>query len=55
MKISAKLNYIRIAPRKMRLLADLVRGKKVDQAMILLDFNLKKGGMLKTIQHWENN
>ena len=45
MKISAKLNYIRIAPRKMRLLADLVRGKKVDQAMILLDFNLKKGGL----------
>jgi len=45
MKISAKLNYIRIAPRKMRLLADLVRGKKVDQAMILLDFNLKKGGI----------
>jgi len=45
MKISAKLNYIRIAPRKIRLLADLVRGKKVDQAMILLDFNLKKGGI----------
>ena len=44
MKASAKLNYIRIAPRKMRLLADLVRGKKVDRAMVLLDFNLKKGG-----------
>jgi len=45
MKANAKLNYIRIAPRKMRLLADLVRGKKVDKAMVLLDFNLKKGGV----------
>ena len=45
MKASARLNYIRIAPRKMRLLADLVRGKKVDRAMVLLDFNLKKGGL----------
>jgi len=44
MKASARLNYIRIAPRKMRLLADLVRGKKVDRAMVLLDFNIKKGG-----------
>lgn len=45
MKYTAKLNYIRIAPRKMRLLADLIRGKKVNKAMILLDFNLKKGGV----------
>jgi len=45
MKASAKLSYIRIAPRKMRLLADLVRNKKVDRAMVLLDFNLKKGGI----------
>ena len=44
MKASARLNYIRIAPRKMRLLADLVRSKKVDRAMVLLDFNIKKGG-----------
>ena len=45
MKATAKLSYIRIAPRKMRLLADLVRNKKVDRAMVLLDFNLKKGGV----------
>jgi large subunit ribosomal protein L22 len=45
MKATAKLSYIRIAPRKMRLLADLVRNKKVDKAMVLLDFNLKKGGI----------
>jgi large subunit ribosomal protein L22 len=45
MKATAKLSYIRIAPRKMRLLADLVRNKKVDKAMVLLDFNLKKGGV----------
>lgn len=43
MQIEAKLNYLRIAPRKMRLLADLVRGKKVSEAKALLDFSLKKG------------
>lgn len=43
MKITAKLNYLRIAPRKVRLLADLIRGKKVSQARAILDFSLKKG------------
>lgn len=43
MEIIAKLNYLRIAPRKMRLLVDLIRGKKVQKAMALLDFSTKKG------------
>lgn len=38
MEVSAKLNYIRIAPRKMRLLADLVRGKKAKEAEMVLSF-----------------
>ena len=45
MEVKASLNYLRIAPRKMRLLADLVRGKKVSQAETILSFNLKRGAM----------
>ena len=43
MKITAKLNYLRIAPRKMRLLVDLIRGEKIEKAITLLDFSIKKG------------
>lgn len=43
MVISAKLNYLRIAPRKVRLLADLVRGKTVEEARAILRFTVKKG------------
>ena len=43
MEITAKLNYLRIAPRKMRLLADLIRGEKIEKAITLLDFSIKKG------------
>jgi len=43
MKISAKLSYLRIAPRKTRLLADLVRGKSVKEAQTILSFTIKKG------------
>lgn len=42
MEATAKLNNCPTSPRKMRLLADLVRGKKVDQAMNILRFNNKK-------------
>jgi large subunit ribosomal protein L22 len=43
MEITAKLNYLRIAPRKMRLLVDLIRGEKIEKAITLLDFSIKKG------------
>jgi len=42
MEVKAKLNYLRIAPRKVRLVADLIRGKKVKEARTLLEFSLKK-------------
>lgn len=42
MEAIAKLNNCPTSPRKMRLLADLVRGKRVDQAMNILRFNNKK-------------
>ena len=42
MIITAKLRYLRIAPRKVRLVADLIRGKKVDEAQTILNFTTKK-------------
>lgn len=39
----AKLNYIRIAPRKLRLVADTIRRKKVSEAKTILKFSKKKG------------
>lgn len=32
-QVTAQLNYLRTSPRKLRLLADLVRGKKVTRAL----------------------
>lgn len=40
--VKAKLNYYRIAPRKARLVADLIRGKRVDEALIQIAFLKKK-------------
>jgi len=34
--------FARIAPRKARLVADLIRGRRVDQAMTELDFSKKR-------------
>lgn len=38
----ATLSNFRQAPRKMRLVANLVRGKKVSDALTVLDFTVKK-------------
>lgn len=45
MEITAKLNKLRIAPRKMRLLADLIRGKQAQRARALLELDLKRGAL----------
>ena len=42
----AKINYIRIAPRKARLVADAIRGKSVDQARVILKLNTKKASRI---------
>ena len=42
-EVRAKLNYLRIAPRKMRLVCDLIRGKKIEQAEAILEFTKKRG------------
>ncbi|MEK7510481.1 MAG: 50S ribosomal protein L22 [Patescibacteria group bacterium] len=43
MKASATLRYIRIAPRKLRLIADLIRGKRAAHAQTILHFITKRG------------
>lgn len=42
MLVSAKLSYLRISPRKARLVADLVRGKSVEEAQSILSFTIKR-------------
>jgi len=41
MPVISKLKYLRIAPRKVRLVADLIRRKKVKEAQTILDFTVK--------------
>ena len=38
MEIKAKLNYLRIAPRKVRSVVDLIRGKEIREAEAQLKF-----------------
>ena len=45
MKTTAKLNNLRIAPRKVRLIADVIRNKKVEEAQNILNFSIKKGSL----------
>ncbi|NIA14560.1 MAG: 50S ribosomal protein L22 [Nitrospiraceae bacterium] len=40
----ARAKYVRIAPRKVRLVADLIRGKKVSEARTILQFTVKRAG-----------
>ncbi len=38
MEVKAHLRYLRMAPRKVRLVADLIRGKEVKEAKEILNF-----------------
>jgi len=48
----AKLRYLRVAPRKTRLVVDLVRGKHVEQAISILTFTRRAASepVLKLIE-----
>ena len=39
----ATVKYVRVAPRKMKIVVDLIRGKQVDQALAILQFTPKAG------------
>ena len=41
--IQARHDFARISPRKARLVADMIRGKKVDEALLILKYNIKRG------------
>ncbi|MFM9911964.1 MAG: 50S ribosomal protein L22 [Methylophilaceae bacterium] len=43
MNVSAVVKGVHLSPQKARLVADMVRGKKVDQALNILAFCPKKG------------
>ncbi len=42
----AHLHALRVAPRKMKILADMIRGRKVEEAMALLSFTPKSGAKI---------
>jgi len=46
MPVLAKLKYLRVAPRKVRLVADLIRNKRVDNALNILNFTSQKTGSI---------
>jgi large subunit ribosomal protein L22 len=41
MEVTAKARYIRVSPRKARLVTELVKGKKVEEALTILAFTKK--------------
>ncbi|MBI3783043.1 MAG: 50S ribosomal protein L22 [Deltaproteobacteria bacterium] len=48
MEARAVSRHLRISPTKVRLVADLIRGKRVDAALMILDFVPKKAARLMT-------
>lgn len=48
MEVQAKARFVRVSPRKIRLSADLVRGKKVQQALTVLAFSQKASSKIVT-------
>ncbi len=48
MEVRAVLNKTRTAPQKARLVAQLIRGKNVNDAMNILQLTRKKGGSYYT-------
>jgi large subunit ribosomal protein L22 len=46
MKVAATLRYARVSPQKCRLVADVIRGKSVDEAIRTLTFSPKKSARI---------
>lgn len=45
MEVKAYLRYLRMSPRKVRLVADLIRGKEVKEAENILNFTKKRAAL----------
>ena len=60
-EVKSVAKYVRIAPRKVRIVADLIRGKSVADALAILKFTPKRGAVLlnnvlrSAIANAENN
>ena len=61
MEAIAKLKNVPTSPRKMRLVADMIRGEKVSRALNILKFEPKVGAerleklLLSAISNWQNS
>jgi large subunit ribosomal protein L22 len=61
MEAIAKLNDCPTSPRKMRLVVDLIRGQKVENALHILKYNTKEASqrveklLLSAIANWQAN
>jgi len=59
MEAVAKLKNCPMSPRKMRMVADVIRGKKVEEALNILKFNKREGSrwlekvLMSAIANWE--
>ncbi len=59
-KYIAKLNNCPTSPRKMRLVADIIRGKEVDKALAILRYTKKESAtrleklLLSAIANWQS-
>jgi large subunit ribosomal protein L22 len=60
MEAVAKLRNVPTSPRKMRLVADMIRGRQVNQALGILKFEARVGAsylekaLLSAIANWQN-
>ena len=60
MEALAKLNNVPTSPRKMRMVADLIRGERVNTALNILKFEPKEGAarleklLLSAISNWQS-
>ena len=60
-EVKSVAKFVRIAPRKVRIVADLIRGKSVADALAILKFTPKRGAVLlnkvlrSAIANAENN
>lgn len=60
MEAIAKLRNVPTSARKMRMVADLIRGQKVNKALFMLKYEAKEGAarleklLLSAISNWQN-
>jgi large subunit ribosomal protein L22 len=46
MEAVARTRFVRLSPQKLRLVCELIAGKRVDQALSILEFTPKKGAKI---------